>query len=121
MHLLQIPKQYVGNNVLWRAVTGPTTDVSKAQRVSLDDAQKLRRDGSVDVMWPEDYITANTRRVVNRSNVNIDEALAGTGIVLIIEKPPIREVLRCYGCGKYLSEKSLWSGACPSCNTDNRP
>ena len=123
---LQDSRNYVGNDVLWWAKggNGYTTDVSKAQPYSRDDAQRQHNMRPTDIPWPISYIDAKTRPAVDMQYIKRDEALAGTGIVL---KPrekafgPKREPFRCNGCGRVMSERQFWSGECGNCGTDSRP
>ena len=120
---LQDSRSYVGNDVLWWAKggNGYTTDLSKAQTYTADEAQRQHNARRSDIPWPKSYIDAKTRPAVDMQYIKRDEALAGTGIVLTPEPKPKREQLSCCGCGRFLSEAQLWSGACPKCGTDSRP
>ena len=120
---LQDSRGYVGNDVLWWAKDGNgyTTDLSKAETYTKDEAQRMHDSRRSDVPWPKSYIDAKTRPAVDMQYIKRDEALAGTGIVLTPEPKPKNETINCHQCGRFLSEKQLWAGECPKCGADNRP
>lgn len=120
---LQDSRSYVGNDVLWWAKDGKgyTTDLSKAHVYSLNDAQAQHDMRPSDIPWPKDYIDGKTRPAVDMQYIKRDEALQGTGIVLVVLKKRPKDPIKCFGCGRYLSANQLWSGTCPRCGEDNRP
>lgn len=120
---LQDSRGYVGNDVLWWAKDGNgyTTDLSKAQTYTKDEAQRMHEARFTDIPWPKHYIEAKTRPAVDMQYIKRDEALAGTGIVLVTPKKLPKKSITCQQCGRFLSESQLWSGACPKCGSDNRP
>lgn len=81
---LQDSRSYVGNDVFWWAKDGKgyTTELSKAHVYSKDDAQSRHNKRVTDIPWPKDYIDSRTRPAVDMQYIKIDDALAGTGIVL---------------------------------------
>jgi hypothetical protein len=123
LYYLQDSRSYVGNDVLWWAKDGNgyTTDLSKAHVYSKADAILHHEMRSTDIPWPKAYVDAKTRPAVDMQYIKRDEALAGTGIVLRKPAKPAREVPRCHGCGKFLSERQFWTDGCRHCGTDNRP
>lgn len=120
---LQDSRSYVGNDVLWWAKggNGYTTDLSKAHVYSLKDAQAQHDMRPSDIPWPKDYIDGKTRPAVDMQYIKRDEALQGTGIVLVVPKKLPKDPIKCFGCGRYLSAIQFWSGTCPRCGEDNRP
>lgn len=120
---VQDSRSYVGNDVLWWAKDGNgyTTDLSKAEVYSREDAQRMHDSRRSDVPWPKSYIEGKTRQAVDIQYIKRDEALAGTGIVLTPEPRPKKEMTNCHQCGRFLSESQLWAGECPKCGADNRP
>jgi hypothetical protein len=120
---LQDSRGYVGNDVLWWAKGGRgyTTDLSKAEVYSQEDAQAQHNCRESDIPWPKDYIDAKTRPAVDMQYINRSEALEGSGIVLKKPQKPKKATLTCHNCGRFLSEFQVWSGECPNCGCDNRP
>ena len=120
---LQDSRSYVGNDVLWWALEGKgyTTDLSKAQTYTKEEAQRKHTSRPSDIPWPKAYIDAKTRTAVDMQYIKRDEALAGTGIELVKTVKAKKEQRKCCNCGRFLSEAQLWAGECPKCGTDNRP
>ena len=120
---MQDSRSYVGNDVLWWAIDGNgyTTDLRKAQTYTREEAQRMHDFRRTDIPWPKDYIDQKTRPAVDMQYIKRGEALAGTGIVINPEPSPKRELLKCGGCGAFMSIAQLWAGACPKCGEDNRP
>ncbi|MDD3675820.1 hypothetical protein [Thauera propionica] len=122
---LQDSRSYVGNDVVWwaRDGNGYTTDLSKAHVFTREEAQRQHDARPTDIPWPKRYIDAKTRPAVDMQYIRREEALRGSGIVLETkqERTTVRTTFRCTACGRFMSERALWSGACPSCGTDNRP
>lgn len=119
---LQDSRSYVGNDMLFWAVDGNgyTTDMRKAHVYTKAEAVARHQSRETDIPWPKDYIDARTRPAVDMQYVKRDEALAGTGIVLIVPKKAKRQVTNCSGCGKFIKEIEIYSD-CPHCGADNRP
>ena len=120
---LQDSRTFVGNDVMWWAKDGKgyTTDLRNAQAYSQEDAQRQHNCRETDIPWPKDYIDARTRPAVDMQYINRDEALAGTGIIMKQPEQPRKEVIKCAGCGQFMSERQLWIGECQKCGADNRP
>lgn len=120
---LQDSRSYVGNDVLWWAKggNGYTTDLRKAEIYSREDAQAQHNMRETDIPWPKEYIEAKTRPAVDMQYIKRADALEGTGIVLRKPQKPKQETIKCYKCGRFLSEQQLWAGECPRCGADNRP
>lgn len=85
-----------------------------------EQAVKQHESRHSDIPWPKDYIDARTRPAVDMQYIKRDEALAGTGIVIIKEKKPPKDVYKCHGCGRFLSIGDYY-GDCPHCEVSNRP
>lgn len=120
---VQDSRSYVGNDVLWWSKNGNgyTTDLSKAQLYSLEQAVQMHKARTTDIPWPKDYIDAKTRPAVDMQYIRRDEALEGTGITLRQPEKRKREIINCQSCGRFLSQAQLWAGSCPKCGADNRP
>lgn len=119
---LQDSRSYVGNDVLWWAVDGKgyTTDLRKAHVYTKDEAIKRHESRHSDIPWPKEYIDAKTRPAVDAQYIKRDEALAGTGIVIMKEKKPKKDTYKCNGCGRFLTIRQYYMD-CPKCGTENRP
>lgn len=119
---LQDSRSYVGNDMLFWAKggNGYTTDISKAEVYTKDKAVAQHQSRISDIPWPKAYIDAKTRPAVDMQYVKSEEALAETGIVLIVPQKYRKPTPKCDGCGKFLREYQVY-GYCPHCNADNRP
>lgn len=120
---LQKPKAWNGNNLIWMtADSGYTSDVSKAARIPRAGIiSTIGRARSGAILWPCAYIDAHSRRMVERDDVDLKEALRGTGI-----KPPKPHKTRmmmfnCAGCGRFISDRQRFERNCNNCGQDNRP
>lgn len=119
---MQDSRGYVGNDVIWWAIGGGyTTDLSKAQTYSKEDAQRMHNDRRTDIPWPKEYIDGKTRPAVDMQYIRRDDAMAGAGITIMPEQKPKREQIKCCQCGRFMSERQLWSGNCPKCGDGNHP
>jgi hypothetical protein len=119
---LQDSRSYVGNDVMWWALggNGYTTDLRLAQTYTMDEAQAMHNARETDIPWPKEYIDGKTRPAVDFQYINRVEVMAA-GITLKKPEKRRRETVKCHGCGRFISENQLWSGACPHCEADNRP
>ena len=120
---LQDSRSYVGNDVLWWARKGEggyTTDLRKARLFTQEEAQAQHNSRESDIPWPKEYIDERTRPAVDMQYIRRDDALAGTGIVLL--KPQLCRpyVNKCQGCGRFLTDADVFA-ACKNCDADNRP
>lgn len=74
--LLQDSRSYVGNDVLfWAKGGGYTTDVSKAQTFSREEAFRLSAMRDTDRPWPKAYIDGKTRPAVDMQYIKHREAM----------------------------------------------
>ncbi|MBL4763539.1 MAG: hypothetical protein JKY93_12685 [Gammaproteobacteria bacterium] len=123
LYYLQDNRGYVGNDLLWWAKNGRgyTTDLSKAEIYTKEDAVSQNKCRETDIPWPKDYVDAKTRPAVDMQYVEIKEALKGTGIKLNKPKPYKAPRYRCHGCGVFMTEEQYYSTSCRNCDTDNRP
>jgi rRNA maturation endonuclease Nob1 len=121
---IQKPQAWNGNNLIWLCEDGVfTSDLSKAVRVARADTVnwigKLGQTGGV--VWPCAYIDERSRRLVERDDVSIKEALRGTGIKLAKPKKPREMMFNCHGCGRFISDRQRFQNDCLNCGADNRP
>jgi rubrerythrin len=119
---LQDSRSYVGNDILWWAKKGMgyTTDLTKAEVYTKEQAVRQHQCRETDRPWPKSYIDQHTRPAVDMQYVEINKALKGTGIKLIKPRKLKKDVFNCHGCGRFLSERDIYSD-CPNCGADNRP
>jgi hypothetical protein len=120
---LQDSRSYVGSDMLFWAEQGNgyTTDLRKAHVYTKAEAVAKHQSRETDIPWPKTYIDGKTRPAVDMQYVKRDEALAGTGIVLIKPARQLKSVTNCQGCGRFLNDVQRYSGDCPNCGEDNRP
>lgn len=120
---LQKPKAWNGNNLIWlMADCGFTSDVSKAARIArVDTIRMIGHCSSGAVAWPCAYIDAHSRRLVERDDVNLKQALRGTGIKLPKPKHPRMMMFNCHGCGRFISDEGRFISDCRNYGADNRP
>lgn len=121
---VQKPKAWNGNNLLWLCEDGVfTSNLSKAIRVPLAHIAiwlgKVGQGGAV--AWPCAYIDAHSRRLVERDDVNIKEALRGTGIKLPKPWKPKMMMFNCHGCGRFISDYQRYQTDCRNCGANNCP
>lgn len=126
---VQAPGAWNGNDVYWvhHRPGKFTEDVGLAFAMSLEQAKADHGNGMLSgarKIWHADYIDTIRRRLVHRQNVDIKQALRGTGIKLPKAKPQNRRsysnLTNCHGCGRFLSEAQRY-GDCPKCGAENRP
>lgn len=121
---LQDSRSYVGNDVLWwrKGGKGYTSDLREAEIYTREEAQRQHDARPSDIPWPKAYIDGKTRPAVDMQYIKRAEAIPGSGIVL--QPPPKRrkerDVLKCGGCGRFMSVNDYYGGEC-QCGTDNRP
>ncbi len=121
---MQDSRSYVGNDMLFWAHGGRgyTTDVSKAQTYSRDEALLMHSSRPTDIPWLKSYIDQRTRPTVDMQCAKKVEATKEAGIELIALPRHKTEPTNCVGCGRFVSVIDKYSSAgCPSCGADNRP
>jgi hypothetical protein len=121
---LQRPKVWNGNNLIWLGeMVNFSSDLKLAIKVPAADvatvSRRLGHHGAV--AWPCAYIDAHSRRLVERDDVDIKEALRGTGIVLPQQRKPRMMMFNCHGCGRFISDRQRFENNCRNCGADNRP
>ena len=121
---IQKPQRWNGNNLIWLCEGGIfTSDLSKAVVVrrahTVTWIGKLGQSGAV--VWPKPYIDAHSRRLVERDDVSIKEALRGTGIKLPKPKKSRPMMFNCEGCGRFINDAQRFEHNCLNCGADNRP
>ncbi|AKF46362.1 hypothetical protein ACQJ22_01215 [Pseudomonas fragariae (ex Marin et al. 2024)] len=77
--VLQIQQQWSGNDIFYtRWPCGSTDRLERARWLTLEAANSIGDDELT--IWPQDYIVARARRLVHRQDVDLKQALRGTGI-----------------------------------------
>lgn len=72
---LQDSRGYVGNNVSWWAQGGSyTTNLENAKAFTLDEAQRQHDSRETDIPWPQNYIDARSRLVVDMQYLDQSES-----------------------------------------------
>ena len=96
LYYLQDSRGYVGNDMLFWAKDGKgyTTDLSRAHVYTRHDAVSQHNFRETDIPWPKNYIDQRTRPAVDMQYVSREEALSGTGIVLIKPQKPKKQHIK---------------------------
>lgn len=111
-----------GNDVFWRDISGGlTTNLGEAATFTKEEALILQGRSAYCVLWPQAYVDSRSRPAVARQQIQLETALAGTGITLIKPKKPKNTAVRCQGCGRFVNERQIFMGECSHCGADNRP
>ena len=121
---VQVPRDWNGNDVYWIGWNKGqvTADLGRACNL---DLQQSRIEFAVDLstgvrkLWSADYIDTIRRRLVHRQNVDLKQALRGTGIKLARPKKPRAQVQNCVGCGRFVPSPIY--DDCRNCGTSNAP
>lgn len=123
--VLQIPGHWNGNDIaLARWPIGHTFRFEKAHHLTLEAAEAIGNTPEEAVIWPLSYLKAKARRLVHKRDVNIKEALRGTGIAMAVprkQRKPWPRPLNCYGCGRFISRDGRFLNDCQNCGTNNCP
>lgn len=103
---LQDSRTDVGDGLMFRALgSGYTTNLDKAELFTREQACSHRD---------------TDRRLVHKRDVDIKEALKGTGIVLTkAKRRPPASIQNCGGCGRFVPSPSYED--CRHCDHDNCP
>ena len=111
LYYLQDSRQYVGNDHLWWAKGGRgyTTDLSKAELYTKEEAIRKNNCRSTDIPWPTTYIDRLARPAVDMQYTKIEEALKGTGIELKKEPKTKPEIYNCGVCGRFVSVEEYFT------------
>jgi hypothetical protein len=116
---IQDTRDYVGNDLLFWGKDGKgyTCHINQAGVYTKSEAIRLNQERYTDVLWPKSYIDARIGTSVDAQHVSIEEALAGTGIVLNEAPKQVTKPDHCWKCGKFVS-KDRSTPECPHCDTD---
>jgi len=119
LYYVQDTRQIVGNDLMWWAIDGKgyTSDLSKAEVWTKEDAFRRCEMSTHFKPWPKDYIDQRTRPAVDCQYVNHED----TGVVIpkAIVKAEARFRRRqtnCEGCGRFLNDYQSMMG-CDHCGT----
>ena len=123
--VLQIPGHWNENDIaLARWPIGHTFRFEKAHHLTLEAAEAIGNTPEEAVIWPLSYLGAKARRLVHKRDVNIKEALQGTGIELVVprkQRKPWERPLNCHGCGRFISWDGRFLNDCQNCGANNCP
>lgn len=122
---IQVTGNWNGNDVYWvgHQRGQVTADLGRAIDMDLENAQFMFGEHAgkgTRVFWPAVYIEAIRRRLVWRQDVDLKQALRGTGIKL--PKParkPRAQVQNCSGCGRFVPSPVYID--CRHCGAENHP
>jgi hypothetical protein len=74
-YYVQDRRSFVGNDMLfWALGGGYTTDVSKAEVFTYQQAQNMQRSRDTDTPWPKNYIDRKTRPAVDSQYIKLKDA-----------------------------------------------
>lgn len=113
-YYLQDNRYILGNCMMfWREGGGYTSNVTKAEVFTKEDAVRQNQCRDSDIPWPKSYIDARLSQTVDVQHVSEEEALELSGIELNKPKKEKRKPDRCDGCGKFIYRGSY--GLCGDC------
>lgn len=119
--VLHVPKDWNGNDLIWIGIhgqRGPVLDLARRDWTAAD-LEIAKALGCI--AWPLRYIEGKARRLVHRQNVQLAQALRGTGIVLQKPRKPKPDRMNCTGCGRFIYHPQQYLTDCHHCGQDNRP
>lgn len=87
---LQDGRGYDGNMISWwrKGGAGYTANLAEAETFTRDEALAQNKTRATDIPWPVAYLAGKTFAAVDFQEVDVTEALAGTGITLC--KKPVK-------------------------------
>jgi hypothetical protein len=122
---LHVPRNWNGNDVYWIGWSKEhTADLGRACNLDLGQTQiEFAGDLATGVrkVWSAEYIDTIRRRLVWRQDVDLREALRGTGIKLVKPKKPRMMMFNCVGCGRFISDDMRYQHHCRNCGASNTP
>ncbi len=119
--VFQVPKRWNGNDLIWWQ---DDDDYSPFLDAALRATEERTLSAGYDqgfIAWPLLYIETKARRLVYRQNVQLAQALRGTGIVLQKPRKPKPDRMNCTGCGRFIYHPQQYLADCEHCGHDNRP
>ncbi|WP_244618918.1 hypothetical protein [Pseudomonas syringae] len=118
--VLQIQNRWNGNDIFFaRWPIGGTDRLELAHRLTLEAAIAIGDDSLT--IWPLDYIVSRVRRLVHRQDVDLKQALRGTGITPPKPRRIRKQVFNCQGCGRFIAVADCYLSDCQNCGADNHP
>ncbi|QJI38261.1 hypothetical protein [Pseudomonas sp. ADAK13] len=123
---MQVPGSWNGNDVYWMGWNKGqvTADLGRACNLNLEQSRiefAAELSAGTQKLWSADYIESIRRRLVWRQDVDLKQALRGTGIKLPKPKKPREEVFNCGGCGRFISYMQRYREDCQNCDKNNAP
>lgn len=121
LYYLQDSRSFVGNCVVWWAKggNGYTTDTSRAQLYTREEAMAQHRTRPSDVPWPATYVQDRTAPTVDAQKLKRKDV--DVWLELTKDRPPEAERPKCEGCGRFMTAAAPYLGPCEHCGKDNRP
>lgn len=113
-------REWDGNDLVWRGGSRPTSNLKDAIHPHADDAAGFLAQGFE--LWPCGYIAERSRPVVRAFLLDHKQALRSVRLKLPkIKRQRIRRcTTNCHGCGRFLSERQVYSD-CQNCGASNAP
>ena len=123
---VQVTGDWNGNDVYWIGWKKGqvTADLGRACNLNLEQSRIEFSDElhkGARKIWSARYIDTIRRRLVWRQDVDLKDALRGTGIKLSKPKKPRTLMFNCHGCGRFISDDQRFRHDCLNCGADNRP
>lgn len=116
------PRDWDGNDLIWRGGGVPTSNLDYAIQPVAADAAEYKAQGFE--LWPCGYVAERCRPVVRAALLEHRKALRTVGLKLPkFERPRYRSysnLNNCGGCGRFLSERQRFED-CPNCGEGNAP
>lgn len=106
---------FIGNCMCFWAQNdqGYTCHINKAERYTLEEAQKRCRPDENEKVWPESAILAGATMQVDHQKVKHELHEELTPPKTPYKKPP---PINCEGCGRFLTDRQAYCG-CDNCGS----
>lgn len=120
---VNLTNRRVGNDAVWVAGSGQSTDLGRAKVFTPDGAAEACALNEFGFAWPKAYIDSLAHQVMSIEKVSRKAASQSCGVQLPkrVFETYERETFRCCGCNRFMSQKSFWNGPCTNCGADSRP
>lgn len=113
LYYLQDKRTILGNFMMfWRDGGGYTSDVSKAEVFTKEEAFRHNQCRETDVPWPKSYIDSRISKAVDVQLVCENEALEISGVELKKPEKPKYKPKRCRVCGVFIIKHWDYCSGC---------